>query len=64
MNYLLTEDRRTVIAEIPADLRSRMDYTSEATRLAYFEQSRLTVAGSRAEFRFNLQVAAGETAGR
>ena len=44
-------ESRTVIPSVdPMTLRA-MDFRDESVRIAYFDQSRRTVAGSRAEYR-------------
>lgn len=47
----MTCETRTVLARIDPDLMPLADFREESTRLAYFDQSRRTVAGNRAEYR-------------
>lgn len=47
----MTADRRTVIPQVDPMTRRFMDMRCESVRVAYFDQSRRTVAGSRAEYR-------------
>lgn len=51
MIALLSSDRRTVTADIPADLMGSVDFRSEELRLASFRYSRTVMAGERANFR-------------
>lgn len=52
MIYLLQNDRRTVTADIPADLIGSIDQRSEELRLAAFRYSSQVVAGSKPSFRY------------
>ena len=47
----MSAESRTVIPSVDPMTRRAMDMRCESVRLAYFDQSRRTVAGSRAEYR-------------
>lgn len=51
MIALLSADRRTVTADIPADLMGAIDRRDESLRLAAFRYSAQVVAGQRCDFR-------------
>lgn len=49
---MMRHDRRTVTADIPADLMGAIDRRDESLRLAAFRYSAQVVAGSRPSFRY------------
>jgi hypothetical protein len=48
---MIAWERRTVVAETPADLKAREDRMDEELRLAAFRYSATVMAGSRPSFR-------------